>query len=142
MTDDDLDLPQINGEAKEAVKRIERDSRLARRFGFALSAMGTVVLFCTAIGTIYIGVGVRDLLRERVVNAERIAIEQKQAVDFTTAVLDCILGQFAEHRLASRYDIEQSARAHGYAPPTTPAPEPTFDHDKIARACARALAGG
>jgi hypothetical protein len=141
MCDDGLDrsgLPITDNDAvRNVAAELYRSARLARWFGLGLVFVGVLAMIGSAAATVWMGDQVRTLLDDAVEQAQRRTDEQERGAVLLGDIMTCILGQFAEHREASRADHQDIARFFGEPPLThggTPGP-PQYDHDAVTKAC-------
>lgn len=123
---------------RRAAQELEHKARLARAFGLGLVAIGVLALVTLAGATLYQGAQVRGLVKRAVVEAEGRNREQAEGAVLLGNIMTCILGQFAEHRDASRADHQDLARLAGARSPLThggtPGP-PEYNHETVTKAC-------
>lgn len=142
--------PEDSQVVRKAVMDVERSARLARWFGTGLLLIGVLAMMASAVATVYMGVQVRGLLQEAVEEREeearlreqeeaRRTKEARREAELVNDIMTCLLGQFAEHRHASREFFNQSARHHGFPAVSVPAPTVPYNHDKVQMACDRSI---
>lgn len=115
---------------REVAQRLEVSAARARVFGMALTGLAAFSMFTAAIAMVWIGINVHDLLQERIANARQVEKEAKQEEQLVGNIMGCILGQFAEHRVAS---YEHHSKTSGVQ---TVAPPQPVDHAAVAKYCA------
>lgn len=132
-----LPITEGNDAVREVSRDLEKTARLARWFGLGLIFIGVMAMLVTSFVTIYVGAQVRSLVRQAVAEQDRLARDAEREAQLVGDIMGCILGQFAEHRAASREHYDAQAQAHGQTPVTVPSPEPV-DHQAVMDYCSRA----
>lgn len=129
-------LPITDNDAvRKATAKLDHSARLARWFGTGLLAIGTTAMLLAAAATVYVGVQVRTLVQGAVEEQQRVALEDEEEQKLIGTIMACILGQFAEHRTASREFFERSLAERGVPPLATSPPDLSYDPAKVLTAC-------
>lgn len=128
-----------NNTVRNVAHDVARSARRARWIGLGLIAVGAMAMLVAAAGTIFMGSQVRTLVRGAVAEQAEQQAEAEREARLVNDIMACILGQFAEHRAASREFFNQAADAHRFPRPAA-AQNPTgHDPAKVQEACDRTL---
>lgn len=128
-----------NDTVRNAAHDVARSARRARWFGLGLIAVGVMAMLVAAAGTIFMGSQVRTLVRGAVAEQTEQQAETEREAQLVNDIMTCILGQFAEHRAASREFFNQAADTHGFSRPTAPQSPTGHDPMKVQEACDRTV---
>ncbi len=99
---------------RHAVEQVERSARRARWLGNSIVFVGVLVMLGSAFINVYVGVQIRGLVQRAVTEQQEEEVDAAKEAEAIGTIMTCILGQFAEHRAASKDFFDQSSRVHGF----------------------------